>query len=67
MNLPNIPKLPTKKPVHVVHGLTQMRFGLSEILEKLREGHEVEVHSYGFDRKPDGIIKLTFEKLESVE
>lgn len=52
------------KPVHEIYGLTELRFGLTDVLNKLREGYEVHVHSYGFDRKPDGIIKLTFDPIK---
>lgn len=55
------------KPVFEVYGLTDFRFKLTEALNKLREGYDVHVHSYGFDRKPDGVIKLTFEKIENNE
>lgn len=53
------------KKVHEVFGLTDFRFKLSETLKALEEGKDVKVHAFGLDRKPKGIIHLTYEKFES--
>lgn len=53
------------KPVHEIQGLTEFRFGLTDVINKLKQGHDVHVQAYGLDREPIGTIKLTYEEVDA--